>query len=132
MHKTDGKTEPSDVPAGVREDMAAMTLDERGMIRDCNRASENLFNYCRSEMVWRHVSMLLPQLAELELMQNGQPNPRLRFLCHTGRHFQAVTQSGGRFASKLFFNLLNGGPQGGLSLIVRPAEEAISDGVRQA
>lgn len=114
------------VAAGAGEDMAAMTLDDRGMIRDCNRASETLFQYLRSELVWRHVSILLPQLAALELMQNGQPNPRLRFLCRTGRHYQAVTQTGRRFASELFLNRLNSTEHGGLSLIVRPAEEAAS------
>ncbi|MCX7173603.1 MAG: hypothetical protein NT159_06725 [Proteobacteria bacterium] len=116
------------IAARAGEDFAAMTLDDRGMIRDCNRASEMLFRYRRSELVWRHVSMLLPQLAELELMQNGQPNSRLRFLCRSGRHFQAVTQDGGHFASELFLNRLNNTEHGGLSLIVRPALEAAGDG----
>ena len=115
-------TQPGIAAAIPNEIMATMTLDERGMIRDCNRASEALFEYRRSELVWRHVSLLLPQLADLELMQNGQPNPRLRFLCHTGRHFQAVTQNGAHFASRIFLNFLNSSQQGGLSLIVRPAQ----------
>ncbi|MDD5175552.1 MAG: hypothetical protein PHQ05_03890 [Sterolibacterium sp.] len=110
------------------ENMAALALDDRGMIRDCNRASEVLFEYRRRELIWRHVSMLLPQLAELELMQNGQPNPRLRFLCRAGYRYQAVTQNGLRFASKLFFNHLDNAGQGGLSLIVRPTEEVSNCG----
>ena len=115
-------SQPGIVTAHPIKDLATMSLDARGMIRDCNRASESLFEYRRSELVWRHVSILLPQLEELELMQNGQPNPRLRFLCRTGRHFQAVTQNGVHFASELFFNFLNSSQHGGLSLIVRPAE----------
>lgn len=106
--------------AGGRQEMAVLTLDERGMIHDCNQDSETLFKYPRIELVRRHVSMLLPQLAELELMRDGQPNPRLRFLCRSGRHYQAVTKHGRHFASDLFFNRLDGAGQGGMSLIVRP------------
>lgn len=120
--RTDSEHPASAIGSSPGHDLAAISLDERGMIRDCNRASEALFNYRRSELVWRHVSLLLPQLAQLDLMQGGQPNPRLRFLCHAGHHFQGVTRSGERFASKLFLNLLNSSKNGGLSLIVRPAE----------
>jgi len=117
--------------AGAEEDVAALTLDERGMICDCNCSSEALFKYRRSEMVWRHVSMLLPQLAELEVMQNRQPNPHLRFLSRIGRHFQAVTQDGALFASELFLNLLDSTGHGRLSLIVRPVEKSAgTDGLR--
>lgn len=111
------------IAAGAAEDVVVLTLDGHGMVCDCNRACEDLFKYHRSELVWRHVSMLLPQLAELALMQNGQPNPHLRFLCRIGRHFLAVTQDGERFASEVFLNVLDGTGRGRLSLIVRPAEE---------
>jgi hypothetical protein len=116
------------IAGGAREDMAVLTLDDRGMICDCDRASETLFRYRRSELVWQHVSMLLPQLAGLELMSNGQPNPRLRFLCHIGRHFQAVTQDGEHFASELFLNVLDNMGRSRLLLIVRPAEAASDAG----
>jgi PAS domain S-box-containing protein len=106
------------------EDLAVLTLDDRGMISDCNRACEALFRYRRSELVWRHVSMLIPQLAELDLMQSGQPNPRLRFLNRIGRNFQAVTQDGSIFASELFLNLIHNNGHYRLSLIVRRVEEA--------
>jgi PAS domain-containing protein len=115
----------SNIAVGTGEDVASLTLDDRGMVCDCNGAVEELFKYRRSELVWRHVSMLLPQLAELELMQNGQPNPRMRFLCRIGHRFQAVAQDGGRFASELFLNLLDNTGHSRLSLIVRPAEEAV-------
>jgi hypothetical protein len=115
------------IAAGAGEDIAALTIDDRGMIRDCNRAAEVLFRCRRSDLVWRHVSVLLPQLAELELMPNGQPNPRLRFLCRIGRRIQAVTHDGERFASDLFLNVLDGTGHGRLLLIVRPAGEVVSD-----
>ncbi len=115
------------ITAGAEEDVAALALDDCGMVCDCNRAGEALFKYRRSELVWRHVSILLPQLAEMELMKNGQPNQHLRYLCRIGRHFQAVTQDGERFVSELFLNLLDNMEHGRLSLIVRPAEEAAGE-----
>jgi len=120
------------IPAGSEEHVAVLRLDASGMVRDCNRASEALFKYRRSELVWRPVSMLLPQLAAWELVQNGQPNPQLKFLCRISRRFQAVTRDGRQFATELFFNLLNSAGRGGLSLIVRPpAEEAADCGLQQ-
>lgn len=108
--------------------MAVLRLNDRGMIRDCNRAIETLFNYRRSELVWRHVSILLPQLAEMALLQDGQPNPRLRFQCRIGRHFQALTRDGEQFASELFINFLGSTENSRLLLIVRPAEPTASGG----
>ena len=109
--------------------LAVLTIDDRGMVRDCDHGGEALFKYRRSELVWRHVSILLPQLATLDLMQNGQPNPRLRFLCRIGHHLQAVTHDGEHFASEIFVNVLdNKTGQGRLVLIVRRVEETCCDG----
>jgi len=113
--------------SGVEENKAVLTLDERGMILDCDRAGEALFKYRRNDLVCRHVSMLLPQLAELELMANGQPNPRLRFLCRIGCNLQTVTHDGERFASELFLTALDGNGHSRLLLIVCPAGESVSD-----
>lgn len=107
------------------DEPAVLTLDDRGMICNCNRACEALFKYRRSDLVWRHVSMLLPQLAGSDLMPGAQPNPRLRFLARIGCHFQAVTRDGERFASELYFNSLGNSERGQLSLIVRPAEGTV-------
>jgi PAS domain-containing protein len=109
------------VPA---EDAAALILDDCGMIRDCNRAGEALFKYRRRQLVWRPVSMLLPQLLETNLLQDGQLNERLRFLCRIAYRFEAVAQDGERFVSALFLNLLGSTEHRHLSLIVRPAEAA--------
>ncbi len=116
------------VAAAVGDEVALLTLDDRGMICDCNGAGEALFRYRRSELVWRHVSMLLPQFEEMASMENGQPNSLLSYLCHIGLQFHAVTQDGRNFASELFLNCLDSAGHGRLSLIVRPAAEAPGDG----
>lgn len=120
-----------DVIAAVSlEPTAVLTLDDRGMIRDCTEVCETLFKYRRSELVWQHVSMLLPELAKLDPMQNGQPNPYLQFLCRIGHRFWVITGDKERFASELFLNLLDSTGHGRLSLIVRPSAQADDDGRR--
>lgn len=110
----DGTTAESDPPA--------LTVDERGMICDCNRAIESLFGYRRSEVVWRHISMLLPQMEDVELMPQGRVNPRLQFLCRIGKPFAALDRSGERFDSNLFFNDLGNAGAPRLRVIVRAAD----------
>lgn len=103
------------------EELASLTLDERGMIRDCDSGGEKLFGYRRSEMVWRHVSMLLPQLADIPVVANGEVNGDLRYFCRIGGHFQAHRRDGERFASDIFINDLRNPGSRNFSLIVRRA-----------
>jgi PAS domain-containing protein len=104
------------------DDAVALVLDDRGMIQECSGASEDLFGYRPNELVWQHVSLVLPQLAEVRLVENGQINSRLHFLCSLGGYFRALTRSGEQFASDLFLNDLGkpGAPR--LRLIVRREE----------
>lgn len=111
-----------DAAAIAEMDPPALTIDERGMICDCNRAIENLFGYRRSEVVWRHISMLLPQMEDIELMPQGRVNPRLQFLCRIGKPFAALDRSGERFDSNLFFNDLGNPGSPRLRVIVRAAD----------
>ncbi len=109
-------------------DLATLTLDALGVIFYCNRASEKLFKYLGEEMLGQNIAILLPQLAELQLIQDGQANPRLRFLCRVGHHFQGVTKDGERITSELFFSVLDSAKSERLSLIVRPVEAAAGEG----
>jgi PAS domain-containing protein len=104
------------------DDFACLTLDSRGMICDCNATAESLFKAPRSTVILQHVSLLLPELAEMELMPNCEVNPQLRFLCRIGCSFQAVNQHGERFPIALIVRLLDSAGYGKLSLIVRPFE----------
>jgi hypothetical protein len=124
-HQAAGEVAPvfllSDLLTGsTDEDGAALTLDGRGMIRDCNHAAEALFRCRRSELVWRQVSVILPELAGLDLLPNGAPNPHLRYLGRIGRTMSAVAQDGQRFAVDLFLNALSGTDPDRLRLVVRP------------
>lgn len=97
-------------------------LDEHGIVCDCDGASEMLFGHHRSEMISQHVSMLLPQLAGVELLKDGQPNAKLRFHCRIGVFFEALRRSGERFSCDLFLNSLGNPGSPPLRLIVRRAE----------
>lgn len=108
------------------EDMVRLTLDNRGVIHDCNSAAEALFKYSSTALVGQHVAVLLPQLASFAIVKEGEINSDLRFLCRIGRPFEAVDQHGHRFASQLFLTALDGTRQDRLSLVVRPVDEITS------
>jgi hypothetical protein len=108
----------------TEKNVARLTLDRHGLIQDCNPTGAALFKYALGTLVRKHVSILLPQLADIELLQNGEINPQLRFLCRLGRQFEAVNQQGERFATQLFFNVLGSTESAQLSLIVRPVQDA--------
>lgn len=98
---------------------AELVLDERGMILDCNAVGAGLFRHAREDLIRQHVSLLFPQLADMELMQGGKPTERFRFLCSIGCGFQVLGGDGERFVSELFLNDLGNAGQDALRLIVR-------------
>ncbi len=102
----------------------ALSLDERGMIKDCSKSFERLAGYRRSELVWHHVSMVFPQLGEIELFQAGQINPMLHYLSHCGHIYQMLNHLGYSLSSNIsFFTLENSGKKI-LRLVVCPLESA--------
>ena len=96
----------SGVPKAGTIDLAVLTLDDLGVIRDCSRACEQMFGYLPDELPGRHVSSLLPQLPDIDLVQEGRINSRLAHLCHCAVAFQARRRDGRCFASELFINYL--------------------------
>lgn len=117
------------VSSGVSDagkiDLAVLTLNDQGVIRDCSRACEQVFGYLPEELAGRHVSLLLPQLPDTDLVQEGRINARLAHLCHCAVAFQARRRDGRWFASELFINLL--GSQN-VVVLVRSLEASILGG----
>ncbi len=101
---------------------AALTLDRSGVICDCNKSAEALFGFQPGELITHHISLLLPQLSRTEWLQDGHPNPQLKFLCRIGQQFYAVAQDGSQFNSRLFLIDLNNEERPQLRLIIRRAE----------
>jgi PAS domain S-box-containing protein len=117
------------VSSGVSDagkiDLAVLTLNDQGVIRDCSRACEQVFGYPPEELAGRHVSMLLPQLPDTDLVQEGRINSRLAHLCHCAVAFQARRRDGRCFASELFINLLG---SHNVVILVRRLEASILNG----
>jgi PAS domain S-box-containing protein len=99
-----------------------LALDDAGVICGCNPAAEALFNYRASELVGQHVSTVLPQLKQWQLVRDGRPDPRLRFLCNLGHHFEVTASNGQRFPSELFLNCIDDSGPARLRLTVRPLQ----------
>jgi PAS domain S-box-containing protein len=97
----------SGTPDAGKNNLAVLTLDDLGVIRDCSRDCEQVFGYAPEELVGCHVSTLLPQLPYTGLVQDGRINSRLAHLCHCAVAFQARHRDGRYFASELFINRLD-------------------------
>lgn len=108
-------------PSNVeRREPPTLTVDDRGMICDCSRTGETLFGYSLKDIVWKHISKLLPELSGIQLVKNGQFNSRLGFLSRCGQPFLAVNQLGNIFLNNLNFVLLNYSGKYAIRVIVQP------------
>jgi PAS domain S-box-containing protein len=107
-------------------ELPTLAIDERGMIRNCNKSGERLFGYRPHDLVWQHVSMLFPQLSGVALVQEGRFNPLLNFLCRCGKLFQTQNRQGDTFLSTLRFVHLEHDGRHTLRLIVRPSDNTKS------
>lgn len=113
------------VPHSGLGELAALTLDDLGLIQDCSHACEQAFGYVMNELAGRHVSMILPQLPATELVQDGRINSRLAYLCHCGVAFQARRRDGRCFASELFINRLD---RHNVAVLVRSLDASAANG----
>ncbi len=118
---------PNHARASVEYD-ALLTVDDSGMVCHCDGATELLFDYRCTELVGQHVSLVLPELKESELMRDGQVSPRLRFLAHIGHAFKVVARNGQVFPGDLILlkDFGNSWPAR-LRLIVRAAPVRTTD-----
>lgn len=87
-------------------DPVRFALDDRGVILACGGACEEMFGFRKDELVGRHVSILLPRLAGVELVQEGRSNSRVAFLCRCAIPFPARRRDGGGFNGEVFLNRL--------------------------
>lgn len=85
-------------------DEAALTVLENGLIINCNKAGADLLGCDTDQLIWKPISSLLPQLADLALAQDKELNPYLHFLSLVGHRFEVIASNGAHFASELFFS----------------------------
>jgi light-regulated signal transduction histidine kinase (bacteriophytochrome) len=85
------------------ENRLVLTLHFNGMITECNRAGSRLLGCLPSELIWQHVSRLLPQLKNVALMEGSNLNPYLHFLSRVGYKFDVISHRGARLVARVFF-----------------------------
>ena len=103
-----------------RHDVPALSLGEHGLIQDCNKSLVMLFGFRRSDLVWKPVSKLFPQLAEVALIEAGKVNPFLNYLCRCGQLYQSRNRHGDTFSSNLSIVRLECEGRRSFRMIVRP------------
>ncbi len=106
----------------------ALTLNASGVIINCSERGEEFFGYSRTELACRHVSEVLPQLSEWELLQDGEPNAHFSFLCHIGHAFRVQPRDGRAFHSALSLVCLRDAGETILRLIALSPHEAAPEG----
>lgn len=108
------------IASNGEDDTAVLTLCDNGTIFECNNAAGALLDCAPSRLTWQHISTILPQLAEMALMQGEKINPNLRFLSRIGYTFEVVGVTGVHFASAVFFNEIENLGRHFLRIILRP------------
>ena len=109
-------------PAISTPELATIELDAHGVIQDCSATCEQVLGYARTELLGRHVSLLVPTLEGIELLKQNQINPRLAYLCHCAIPFRARRRDGNSISTQLFLNRLNGA-KASLRMIIRRLED---------
>jgi hypothetical protein len=80
-----------------------LTLDERGMILDCNKLFEMLFGIEWHNLIWHHISRLFPQLTAQDFALAGEVYPIREYLIRCGQLHQAQDRHGVPFSCNLIF-----------------------------
>jgi len=85
------------------ENRLVLTLHYNGMITECNKAGSKLLDCLPSELIWQHISRLIPQLKNVALMDGANLNPYLHFLSRVGYKFDVISLKGVHLIARAFF-----------------------------
>lgn len=109
-------------------ELALLTLDENGIIKECNKAGAELLGCAANKLTWLNISKFLPRLGEVALLQGERVNPYLRFLSRVGHQFELIGMGGVHLTSQLFFNEAENQNPHYLRIIIQPVgpETALS------
>lgn len=102
------------------QDSVVLMLNNKGMIRECSKTSRQVLGYPSSRLIWHHISMLLPQLENIQLTDGKRINPRLQFLSHIGHRFEVICPDGQHMESEMYINNVETSGNDYLRVILRP------------
>jgi len=100
--------------------LAEVTLNDDGFIESCSKAATELLGCTANTLVLNHISIILPQLCGVPLVEGGRVNPYLRFLSRVGHSFEVVGLKDIHFFSAVFFNDIEGFGRHCMRIIFRP------------
>lgn len=104
---------------------AALTVSSSGMVLECNEISKEILNIPQKYSSGIHISMLLPQLQEIDLLEKEEKrvNPYLRFLSRMGRNFKIISMTGRRFLGELYFSDITFQNRHQIIIMIYPAKQ---------
>ena len=97
-----------------------LLLDDQGFIQEYSQSVESQFGYHRSQLLRQHISCLIPQLSEIDLILEGHLNPLLNYICHCDHIFEALNSRSDIIICNLGFVRIEYNARRFLRLIVRP------------
>jgi PAS domain S-box-containing protein len=100
-----------------------LLLDDQGFIQEYSQSVDSQFGYRRSELLRQHISCVIPQLSEVELIMEGHLNPLLNYICHCDHVFEALNSQSDIIICNLKFVRIENNGRRLLRLIVRPYDE---------
>lgn len=110
---------------GRRDKAATFLVSENGMILDANVKGARLLGCSPKHSAKHHISRLLPNLAEIDLLEEGgeRVNPYLRYLSRIGYNFKIIASDGKHFTGELFFSDLKNIDQHQILIMIYPIDD---------
>jgi PAS domain-containing protein len=105
---------------------AVLILTDDGMIQSCNKKGMKLLDYRPEKLTKQHISKVLPQLSDINLLKGERVNPYLRFLSRIGHPFAVVGKNDQQFSGELFFNDLENQGQHQIVVLINPSNRTRS------
>jgi PAS domain S-box-containing protein len=109
-------------PGSACGQLCYIWVDLLGCILDSDDNAHRFFGYRQREMKGRHISSLIPSLAETQLVEGNCINPRLAYRSRCAVPFQIVDHDGRRTLCDLFINRVRLASGPALALICVPLQ----------
>lgn len=107
------------------KDTAWLLLDEHGIIRECHGSYDAVFERHKSDIVAKHVATLLPELVDIPLLHEDEPNHRLRLSSRIGVRFHVLNKRGERFPCDIFLGRLRNAGVPPLRMVVHRVNDLL-------
>jgi hypothetical protein len=98
---------------------STLWVSDEGYILDCCAHTQDVFGFWRDDLRGQHISMLLPDLKNTAMLDEGGINPKLRLHCRRGTPFRGVNREGIASAYTITLELISTSVGQGLMLILR-------------